>query len=343
MQSRLQRLYRLLHASFGVTLWVPWLVILNLSIYVLITAASLPSTFNGTGIANSTDPKYSFAVTTDLNSSEHVVSTNWSSYEPWRKTDAQTGGTLLDQDTHQLRIGMRMGGPRQHVGTLRKQRLYDALYEGLKGACELGTTQDCTPRYASKSIEKHAIVYNAGKNKWASNAHLTLTANHAYFNQEFKGFQDAMVSRDFATTLTSCPRLTREFSTSRLLESTCKWPTRKKTATTLISPVPARQKMSNVNTYAAIAVPMNTNFTPVRAIEDLLHVSLLFNGEMTEGEVSCTADFGQKVHDFAQHEHRDLDVAKAMGLDINTFYDPDSSCGGNWPTWFEFMDDSCPQ
>jgi len=80
---------------------------------------------------------------------------------------------------------MRMGGRRQHVGTLRKQRLYDAVYDALK-VCEIGIIGEC---YRFTKIDKHAIVYNAGKNKWASNAYLRLIVR-GYFNQEFKGLQE---------------------------------------------------------------------------------------------------------------------------------------------------------
>jgi hypothetical protein len=101
-----------------------------------------------------------------------------------------------------LQVGIRMGGPAEHIGTLRKHRLWQAIYDALWSACGVNTTYTCDAQglgnkdnHAEAKIQGHAIVYNSGDNSWASNAHLTVSVRHAFFHgEEFFGLQEAMVS-----------------------------------------------------------------------------------------------------------------------------------------------------
>lgn len=108
----------------------------------------------------------------------------------------------LAASEEKLQIGIRMGGPAQHVGTLRKHRLWQAIYDALWSTCVANTTWTCdaigkgnTENHAAAKIQGHAIVYNSGNNNWASNAHLTVSVHHAFFHEDqLLRLQELMVS-----------------------------------------------------------------------------------------------------------------------------------------------------
>lgn len=93
-----------------------------------------------------------------------------------------------------------MGGPRQHVGTVRGLRLWQSIYESLLKACPLDSKafcKACQKNEAKNKVER-TIVYNSGKNTYATNAHLTVCVLHSIQNTEFKGMYDAMVGDVFS-------------------------------------------------------------------------------------------------------------------------------------------------
>jgi hypothetical protein len=95
----------------------------------------------------------------------------------------------------------RVGNERQHVGTLRKDRLENAIYECIKKTCPLDDARrglnPCTPENAFPCHIDN-IVYNAEPHdKYATNAYLTVQVEHAYHNPVYPDIGDAVVSTLF--------------------------------------------------------------------------------------------------------------------------------------------------
>lgn len=90
-------------------------------------------------------------------------------------------GLIGDPEEYPFHI--RIGGPMQHVGTLRKYRLYWAIYNALKSVGEPyeGDGQLCShaQQVSGDCRESHQIdniVYNAQKhNTYSNKAHLTVS------------------------------------------------------------------------------------------------------------------------------------------------------------------------
>lgn len=101
--------------------------------------------------------------------------------------DSGSNSTMFSNDTtwatangdKQL-MDLRMGGAAVHVGTLRKRRLYDAIYACLDAQCKV---QDCfePEPFEGKGCLIENIVYNAGDNKYSvkdSKLIITIRAIH---------------------------------------------------------------------------------------------------------------------------------------------------------------------
>jgi hypothetical protein len=134
----------------------------------------------------------------DLFTNDTVWST-WDDYNPWRANDTSDGqgGIPLDennQPTKPLVVGIRMGGPKQHVGTRRGQRLYAALYDAIHAACPTWRGKNgCRGEVTHSTAKIDHIVYNSGSNTYATNAHLKITVHYGFSNPVFLNLAGLMV------------------------------------------------------------------------------------------------------------------------------------------------------
>ena len=107
-------------------------------------------------------------------------------------------------------IHIRIGGPKQHIGTLRKYRLYWAIYNALKNVAEPLPShsrsgnyiyQLCSPEEqlageCKEWEEIKNIVYNAEPHDtYATNAHLNITMKWSEIHEgSFTGLRHEVVS-----------------------------------------------------------------------------------------------------------------------------------------------------
>ena len=147
---------------------------------------------------------------------ENMTWSNWSDYDPWRSSPgaslAAASGIPLDKNgkpTTPLVVGMRMGGPIQHIGTLHKQRLWNAIYNGLTIACPLDKS-NCKPSKGDITHKIPNIVYNAkGNDVYATNAYLTLTILHSFHNPAYADMGKYMVCIEISPNSESLVQLTK--------------------------------------------------------------------------------------------------------------------------------------
>jgi hypothetical protein len=109
----------------------------------------------------------------------------------------------------QLAVDVRTGGDKQHVGTLRGKRLYNTVYSclqlvGHQGNGDLkGWTgrnpEVCSPDrrgyFCAYVCRVPNIVYNAGKNKYATNAYLMIEVSWSELKEhDYPGIRELAVS-----------------------------------------------------------------------------------------------------------------------------------------------------
>jgi len=109
-------------------------------------------------------------------------------------------------------VDVRMGGPKQHIGTLRKNRLWRAIYDclGLVGEQGRGTwfplvppgqtdknnPWQCPNLNCARECKIPNIVYNSGDDTYATNAHLTVRVEWSELKEgDHKGIRMVAVSR----------------------------------------------------------------------------------------------------------------------------------------------------
>jgi hypothetical protein len=92
----------------------------------------------------------------------------------------------------------RAGNEGQHVGTLRKKRLEEAIYQCLKWSCPLEDPKLgmnlCTQKN-TKSYRMYNIVYDADPHdQYATNAYLDIYVNYAYHDPAWPSIGEAVAS-----------------------------------------------------------------------------------------------------------------------------------------------------
>ncbi|CAO2652029.1 Nn.00g003120.m01.CDS01 [Neocucurbitaria sp. VM-36] len=142
-----------------------------------------------------------FDVSDRYNESEkRAISAAWENFTlPWENVDVtapQSGDNPLALDMDMWKAHIRVGGRRQHIGTLRKQRLWDAIHDCIKAICpfEVGSKRACH----QNSNQEYLICYppfnivysDKGKYNWR--AWLEIVVEAAYYNPSYPGLPQTL-------------------------------------------------------------------------------------------------------------------------------------------------------
>jgi hypothetical protein len=104
----------------------------------------------------------------------------------------------IPKDSKKLILETRIGGLNSYVGTLRKDRLEEAIYQCLTWSCPLDDPKrgmnECNGYNAWNPCKVNHIVYEGSAGKYHSDAGLYIWTNKAFHNPDLAGFGEAMVS-----------------------------------------------------------------------------------------------------------------------------------------------------
>ncbi|KAJ4376040.1 hypothetical protein N0V83_001321 [Neocucurbitaria cava] len=234
-----------------------------------------------------------FDVSHRYNESENRArSAAWENFTlPWKHdgdTALQTAETADDPKTWKAYI--RIGGTRQHIGTLRKQRLWDSIHDCLKLLCDfdVGSKNPCynTPAGDTFVLCKvpHHIVYS-DKGKYAYNAYIEIMVRAAWYNPSYPGLAEALWSQ-----------IAGIYKTLSESDSNCYNTDFANSRSTTMCVVPQ---------FALAAFPHHK-----KQPDGVVSISLTFNGNTDKGDASCNDQMKQKAVDFFNSNVRN-DIAAA--------------------------------
>ncbi|KAF2023802.1 hypothetical protein EK21DRAFT_94601 [Setomelanomma holmii] len=114
-----------------------------------------------------------------------------------RRYHRRPSGLPLDENgqvTKPLVVGIRMGSPKQHVGTRQGQRLYQAILDAINTACPTWERKktNCLGGVTDSTAKIEPIVYDSDANTYASNAYLKVTVHYGFSNPAFPRLACAM-------------------------------------------------------------------------------------------------------------------------------------------------------
>jgi hypothetical protein len=128
----------------------------------------------------------------------------------------------LPKEGTKLNLTVRMGGDNAYVGTLRKDRLEEAIYQCLIWSCPLNDLKRgmnaCNTKNAWNPCKIDHIIYEGDDKSYRSDSGLYVWTDYVFTNPNLPGFGEAMVRFSFSKFLVH-PKKNRELTKMRLFST----------------------------------------------------------------------------------------------------------------------------